>query len=96
MHSRSSGVKPCSRVTKYPLLRMFRWVSVAPFGKPVVPDVYWMLIGSSGDNDDVRAATSPSLAPPVPATISSQSSSQKNTARSSDATFPSIWSTISM
>ena len=27
---------------------MFRWVSVAPLGKPVVPDVYWMLIGSSG------------------------------------------------
>ena len=27
---------------------MLRWVSVAPLGNPVVPDVYWMLIGSSG------------------------------------------------
>ncbi len=27
---------------------MLRCESVAPLGKPVVPDVYWMLIGSSG------------------------------------------------
>ena len=26
---------------------MLWWLSVAPFGKPVVPLVYWMLIGSS-------------------------------------------------
>ena len=26
---------------------MLWWESVAPFGKPVVPLVYWMLIGSS-------------------------------------------------
>ncbi len=32
---------------KKPLLRMLWWESVAPFGKPVVPLVYWMLIGSS-------------------------------------------------
>jgi len=30
---------------KKPLLRMLWCDSVAPFGKPVVPDVYWMLIG---------------------------------------------------
>ena len=48
MHSRSVGPNPCRRVTKYPLFRMLRWVRVAPFGNPVVPDVYWMLIGSSG------------------------------------------------
>ena len=35
-----------SSVTKKPLLRMLRCDSVAPFGKPVVPEVYWMLIGS--------------------------------------------------
>ena len=46
MHSRSSGPKLISSVVKYPLLRMLRCDSVAPFGKPVVPEVYWMLIGS--------------------------------------------------
>ena len=48
MQIRSSWVMPCSSVVKYPLFRMLRWVSVAPLGNPVVPDVYWMLIGSSG------------------------------------------------
>ena len=42
------------------------------------------------------AATAAASAPPAPATISSHSSSQKNTARSSAGTWPSIWSTISM
>ena len=32
---------------KKPLLRILWWVSVAPFGAPVVPEVNWMLIGSS-------------------------------------------------
>ena len=31
------------------------WVSVAPLGKPVVPLVYWMLIGSSGRQLSARA-----------------------------------------
>ena len=35
---------------KWPLLRMFRCDSVAPFGNPVVPEVYWMLIASSVDS----------------------------------------------
>ena len=30
---------------KNPLFRMLWWDSVAPFGNPVVPLVYWMLIG---------------------------------------------------
>ena len=34
--------------TKNPLLRMLRCDRVAPLGKPVVPLVYWMLIGSVG------------------------------------------------
>ena len=50
MHSRSSSVKLISSVVKKPLLRMLRWLSVAPLGKPVVPEVYWMLIGSSGSS----------------------------------------------
>ena len=33
-----------------PLLSTLWWVRVAPFGAPVVPDVNWMLIGSSGSN----------------------------------------------
>ena len=48
MHSRSCSVKLISSVVKKPLLRMLRWLRVAPFGRPVVPEVYWMLIGSSG------------------------------------------------
>ena len=48
MQSRSSSVKLISSVVKKPLLRMLRWLRVAPLGRPVVPEVYWMLIGSSG------------------------------------------------
>ncbi len=33
-------------------MRMLVWVSVAPLGYPVVPDVYWMLIGSPGLSPD--------------------------------------------
>ncbi len=40
---------------------MLRCDSVAPLGKPVVPDVYWMLIGSSDASDASRAARSSSL-----------------------------------
>jgi hypothetical protein len=35
---------------------MLRWLSVAPLGKPVVPLVYWMLIGSSHDSPAIRCA----------------------------------------
>ena len=31
--------------------------SVAPLGCPVVPEVYWMLIGSSGESSACRAAS---------------------------------------
>ena len=34
---------------------MLRCDSVAPLGNPVVPDVYWMLIGSSGDSPADRS-----------------------------------------
>ena len=33
--------------TKKPLFRMLRWLSVAPLGWPVVPEVNWMLMASS-------------------------------------------------
>ena len=56
MHSRSCSVKLISSVVKKPLLRMLRWLRVAPFGLPVVPDVYWMLIGSSASSDHVTSS----------------------------------------
>ena len=37
---------------------MLRCVSVAPLGKPVVPLVYWMLMGSSGASPSARARSS--------------------------------------
>lgn len=47
MHSRSRSVKRMPSPMKKLLLRMLWWVSVAPFGTPVVPEVNWMLIASS-------------------------------------------------
>ena len=47
MQNRSASVYLQPRPTKYQLLRMLWWLSVAPLGKPVVPLVYWMLMGSS-------------------------------------------------
>ena len=44
---------------KWALLRMLWWVRVAPLGKPVVPLVYWMLIGSSKSSCSGRPRTSP-------------------------------------
>jgi hypothetical protein len=49
-------------VTLYPLFRMLWCDSVAPFGNPVVPDVYWMLIGSSNCSDACRSASWSALA----------------------------------
>ncbi|MDT4845857.1 hypothetical protein FQZ97_798580 [compost metagenome] len=46
MHRRSAGVSFMHSPMKKPLFRILRWVSVAPLGKPVVPLVNWMLIGS--------------------------------------------------
>jgi hypothetical protein len=47
MHSLSPAFSRIASATKKPLLRMLWWLSVAPFGKPVVPLVNWMLIASS-------------------------------------------------
>ena len=53
------------------------WLSVAPLGKPVVPLVYWMLIGSS--NWQSGSSTSS----PVPAASAYHSGEPSSTTRSS-------------
>ncbi len=53
----SFSVRRIASPTKKPLLRMLRWVSVAPLGLPVVPEVNWMLIGSSAFNVAPSAAS---------------------------------------
>ena len=64
---------------KKPLFRMLWCDRVAPLGKPVVPLVYWMLIGSSKDRlappceVAVRAGCPPRAASAPAATSSSQS-----------------------
>jgi len=40
-----------------PLLTTLRWVKVAPFGAPVVPEVNWMLMASSGSRSGVILAS---------------------------------------
>ena len=56
---------------------MLWWLSVAPFGKPVVPLVYWMLIGSS-ESSAPRSGSGPS-----PASSASHSGEPSSTTRSS-------------
>ena len=41
---------------KRALLTRLWWVSTTPFGKPVVPEVYWMLMESSNVSSSCRAA----------------------------------------
>src|SRR5438094_213974 len=57
---------------KKPLLRMLWWLSVAPLGKPVVPLVYWMLIGSSNWRLSPRSRSSSSDTSPAWASSPSQ------------------------
>ena len=56
---------------------MLRWLSVAPLGKPVVPEVYWMLIASLVSSVAARAASSSSVTDSPAATSSAQSSVSK-------------------
>ena len=51
---------------------------VAPFGVPVVPEVYWMLMGSSKVRVASRAASSPSSTP-APASSSASHPSSSTT-----------------
>src|SRR6266581_4016186 len=55
MQTRSFSVYCRVSPMKKPLLRMLWCDRVAPLGKPVVPEVYWMLIGSSNCNSASRA-----------------------------------------
>src|SRR3954454_5280931 len=69
MQTRSASVYPQPSPTKKPLLSRLWWVSVAPLGKPVVPEVYWMLIGSSAEScvsRSARSARSPARPRPAP------------------------------
>ena len=65
---------------------MLWWVSVAPLGKPVVPLVYWMLIGSSEDSSAMREAIASRSA--SPAQNSPHSGRSTKTVRSSVSTAP--------
>ena len=67
----------------HPLLRMLWWDSVAPLGNPVVPLVYWMLIGSSNCSPADRFRSSSSLTEAAPASSSSQSWVPRYTTRCS-------------
>ena len=44
-----------------PLFSRLRWLSMAPLGEPVVPEVYWMLATSSG----VAASSGKSVPPAI-------------------------------
>ena len=69
MQSRSSTVSRIAEVTKLPLLTMLWWVSVAPLGAPVVPDVNWMLMASPGFSpSEMRSRLSCSSRPAMAST----------------------------
>ncbi len=57
MHARSCSVNFMVSEMKRPLFKILWWVRVAPLGNPVVPDVNWMLIGSSNCNWPASAAS---------------------------------------
>src|SRR5437773_77390 len=59
MHTRSCSVYRSVSPMKNPVLRMLWWERVAPLGKPVVPEVYWMLIGSSNCSVASSSCSSP-------------------------------------
>ena len=51
--------EPVARRRSRALLAMPRWWSTAPFGRPVVPDVYWICAGSPGPTSGSRAVADP-------------------------------------
>ena len=58
--TRSSAENFCRSPMAKPLLRMLQWVSITPLGKPVVPEVYCMLITSSEARPAAAFARGPS------------------------------------
>ena len=57
MQRRSRCVKRMRSPIQKPLLRMLWCVSIAPLGKPVVPEVYWMLMTSSKSSEACRSTS---------------------------------------
>src|SRR5581483_10938158 len=70
----SSDVNPRRPMESRALLVIARWASRAPFGNPVVPDVYWIWAGSSG----VTAGS----VPPAPAWASPEARKSSKAERS--------------
>ena len=60
---------------------MLWWVSVAPLGAPVVPDVYCTLIGSSNCSVASRAASASAETPAPSERNASQPSSRTTTSQ---------------
>ena len=69
IHSLSAGVSCIHSPIKKPLFRMLRCVSVAPLGKPVVPLVNWMLIGSVAFSPCCTSATRASSGSPCSSSV---------------------------
>ena len=90
MQIRSACVYAQSSPTKNPLLRMLWCESVAPFGKPVVPLVYWMLIGSSKPSPARRSGSADRSA----ANSASHSGSPRKTTERSAGQLPRTCPTI--
>ncbi len=68
--------------------------SVAPLGKPVVPLVYWMLIGSSKASVAIRSRSASSST--AVAASAAHSSVSRNTTDSSASSPPRTSSTIAV
>ena len=66
MQSASPGFSRIARAQATALLTMLRWVRVAPFGAPVVPEVNWMLIGSRGLSPPGDRVEAPALGAAAP------------------------------
>ena len=73
---------------------MLRCDRVAPLGKPVVPDVYWMLMGSSGCRVRIRSFTTSASTFSPAATTSAQSLVPMKTTRSRPGHSGAVSSTI--
>ena len=66
MQTRSASVYRQASPMKYPLFRMLWCDSVAPLGNPVVPLVYWMLMGSSNCSPAMRSRSASSVTEAAP------------------------------
>ena len=57
----SASRTPMLAITLYVLISRLKWLSTAPFGRPVVPDVYMMNAGSCSGTS-ITGATSEAFA----------------------------------